>query len=577
MSPQAHPTMLNLAGHPLFDLNPHTLTADERTSLAYARARLIIRSYGLSFTDVLTFSPKFWDMHLDPVLPLDIGCFTIIAAHVNLTVGTIARHLPRRLDLVPLVKSLLSLDTVGVYLLSERGHGLDAFNIETTATKCNGGYILHTPREEAAKFMPATTPAFGVPKVALVMARLVIDGEDLGSRFFIVPLCDARVMCPGVKSIRLPRRSGTSPLDFSMTMFDHVFLPDNALLGSSVEASAGSRAIWWDEVWRIPYGSMTVAGPCIIGLKHVAYIGAQYSLNRRILAHGAEPMPIITFPTQQWAVLHALASAYVLDAWYRSVIPIMTDDKVDHAVKHGMAVVVKATACRQVIQCTREMAERCGAQGTFDNNFMARFEADVRGIVIAEGDVLVLCIRLFSELLLGRYELPLPPASDSPFARLAHAIMDEHAQGLAALPGGHRSAAAGYYLLPQAERAVTALGHAMALAAARSSRAVPAPLLAVYEAGVVRAYSGWFAESGGVPLAAQREREADALRAAVGGVARYAEGLGVAEYVRASIVGDEAWADTVRQLVAYGGESERLPAYSAAYAVPEVMEARARL
>ena len=226
----------------------------------------------------------------------------------------------------------------------------------------------------ADRFMPATTPAFGVPKVALVMARLVVDGADHGSRFFIVPLCDARAMHPGVKSIRLPRRSGTSPLDFAMTMFDHVFLPDTALLGSSAGSAADSRAAWWDEVWRIPYGSMTVAGPCVVGLKHVAYIGARYSLDRHVLAHGTEPVPIITFPTQQWAVLHALASAYVLDAWYRSVIPLMTDDSVEHAVKHGMAVVVKATACRQVIDCTREMAERCGAQGTFDNNFMARFE-----------------------------------------------------------------------------------------------------------------------------------------------------------------------------------------------------------
>lgn len=46
---------------------------------------------------------------------------------------------------------MLRLDTVGVYLLSERGHGLDVFNLETTATKTKDGFILETPREEAAK------------------------------------------------------------------------------------------------------------------------------------------------------------------------------------------------------------------------------------------------------------------------------------------------------------------------------------------------------------------------------------------------------------------------------------------
>ncbi|KAK0459349.1 uncharacterized protein EV420DRAFT_1479333 [Desarmillaria tabescens] len=51
---------------------------------------------------------------------------------------------------------------VGIFLLTERGHGLDAFNIETTATRLSdGSYILNTPREEATKFMPASTPAFG--------------------------------------------------------------------------------------------------------------------------------------------------------------------------------------------------------------------------------------------------------------------------------------------------------------------------------------------------------------------------------------------------------------------------------
>ena len=106
---------------------------------------------GLTVDDVLNYSPKFWEMHLDPILPLDMSCFTVVAAHLNLTVGTISRYLPQRPDLLPLVQSLLNLDTVGVYLLSERGHGLDTINIETTATKCDDGFIFNTPREEGAK------------------------------------------------------------------------------------------------------------------------------------------------------------------------------------------------------------------------------------------------------------------------------------------------------------------------------------------------------------------------------------------------------------------------------------------
>jgi hypothetical protein len=49
----------------------------------------------------------------------------------------------------------LRFDTVGIYLLTERGHGLDAFNIETTATKTPEGFIINTPREEACKYVPS--------------------------------------------------------------------------------------------------------------------------------------------------------------------------------------------------------------------------------------------------------------------------------------------------------------------------------------------------------------------------------------------------------------------------------------
>lgn len=87
----------------------------------------------------------------DPICSLDIAMFTILAAHVGLAIGTLSRHLKKRPDFRPLVDQLLRFETVGIYLLSERGHGLDAFNIETTATKTRDGYILHTPREEAAK------------------------------------------------------------------------------------------------------------------------------------------------------------------------------------------------------------------------------------------------------------------------------------------------------------------------------------------------------------------------------------------------------------------------------------------
>lgn len=47
--------------------------------------------------------------------------------------------------------------------------------------------------------MPPTVPA-GLPTVAVVWAKLLVDGEDRGVRPFLVPLNDGKTMCAGVTS-----------------------------------------------------------------------------------------------------------------------------------------------------------------------------------------------------------------------------------------------------------------------------------------------------------------------------------------------------------------------------------------
>lgn len=544
-----------IAAHPFFTVDISALPSDERISLAYQRAQLILRTYNLTADDVLNMTPKFWDLHLDPNISLDYGLFSILAAQINLTVGTLSRYLPTRPDLVPLVNSLLKGETIGLYLLTERGHGQDTLNIETTAHQHeNGSYILNTPNEEATKFIPASDPSFGINKVALVMARLIIKGEDRGMRPFIVPICNTREPFPGVLSIRLPHRTGASPLDFCMTRFNKSKLPSAALLSDTLEAPNDVHTAWWDTLWRIPIGSFAGSGPCISGLKHTAYIGGKYSLRRLVAPH-SEKMSIFSFPTQQWSVLHAVASARVLDAWYREVAPIVADPNATHPVKHGLAVLVKATVIRQSMECADEMAERCGAQGTFDTNYIARNKADLNSVVVAEGDVLALCIHLWGELVLGRYTLPAPGARESLLAKHAHALLSEARHVLRRLPGGLRSEAAEYELHPESERSIVAFGHACAYSAARRA-GVPQVLLDLYECAAIRGDPAWFSENVGLTREEQRAKEGAALRAAAPDIEKHLEDLNVAYAVRASIVSDVAWLGQVERMPKYKGNAQ---------------------
>ncbi|KAF5390953.1 hypothetical protein D9757_003968 [Collybiopsis confluens] len=546
-----------LYDHPLFKTRNEHLSKDESVSLAYQRARQVMRTYRLTASDVEHCSPRFWTMMTDPICALDIAMFTILAAHVGLTIGTLSRHLKARPDLRPLVERLLRFDTVGIYLLTERGHGLDAFNIETTATKNRDGFILHTPREEATKFMPASTPAFGIPKVALVNAKLIVNGEDRGARFFIVPICNEHEMYRGVYSTRLPTRSGTNPLDFSITQFDNVQLPPSALVASDVtNFTRPERPLeaWWDEVrdeslsssvgltlgfssnfkvWRIQLGTMAVPAPWISALKATAFIGGRYSLHRSIVGKQFDT-PIISFRTQQWPVLNATAVALVMDNWFPRSIKYAMADTTDHRVRHAMSVIVKATN-------------------------------DGKGVIIAEGDILTLCIRLFSELLLERYVVPMPAANSSLLAQHAVSLMDENKDLLRSLKD-HRGEGFNSLILPQSQSVIEAIGHAMAYAAAKEAN-LPQPILDIYECSVIRQDPAWYSESVGMSRMIQRRREDAAITSALPQLEAYLDELCIKDYVSAPIVSDADWKAYVASLHRYTGnaspEPQQLPHFQA--------------
>lgn len=244
-----------------------------------------------------------------------------------------------------------------------------------------------------------------------------------------------------------------------------------------------------------------------------------------------------------------------MDAWYREVAPIFADPKVTRPVKHGIAVLVKATVVRESMECAHEMAERCGAQGTFDTNFIARHKADLTSVAIAEGDVLALCIRLWGELVLNRYTLPIPDAKESLLAKHAHALLDEGRQILQRIPGGHRSEAAKYELLPESERAVIALGHACAYSAAKKA-GVPQVLLDLYECAAIRDDPAWFSENVGLSREKQRAREGAALRGAAPDIEKHLEELNVKYAVRASIISEADWLAQVQRMPSYTGNAQ---------------------
>src|SRR5438105_1169123 len=120
-----------------------------------------------------------------------MSAFIIAAIHLNLCIGTLSDFAKSRPDLSNLLADILNFEVCGEFMLTEIGHGLDARNLETMATLLpDGDFDLHTPRVAAAKAMPPSTPLAGVPRVAIVFARLIVGRDDHGVKPFVVWLND---------------------------------------------------------------------------------------------------------------------------------------------------------------------------------------------------------------------------------------------------------------------------------------------------------------------------------------------------------------------------------------------------
>ncbi|KAJ7117843.1 acyl-CoA dehydrogenase NM domain-like protein [Mycena epipterygia] len=530
----------------------------EQVQRSIAIAQHIASTHRLTLEDIETLSPRFWQLHRDPIICSDGAATTLLTIQLNLVIGTILDRVGVREDIRDLLDGLLSYRISGQFCLTEVDHGLDAANIETTATALPSGrgFVLNSPHIGAAKYMPPTIPC-GLPCVAVVMARLVQAGVDCGVKPFLVPINDGKNMCPGVTARLLPPRGGTTPVLHALTTFDRVFLAQSALLereplspGSPEALSSGMRRLeFLLAIRRVAVGSLALSGTAIPALAKCAYTAALYSRRRRVASSpGRPPVPIMHFVTQQAPILTAFAQAFVLDAAYESATKIFVDEEVDFRVRHGVAAALKVVSMRHGQEGTLALSERCGAQGLFDYNQMSKYHAELRGIAIAEGDLLGLSIRLAMELALGRYSLPPSTHPDSPLAHHEQVLLAS-CQALLGASADHRSDAVARRMLPRCQPLVDAAGVRFAYDAARDA-GIPAAATNLYRAVEMRRIAGHAEEDA-------REAETRALEAALPFLDEWMARAGVRTYVDAPIASAEGWAAFVKRLPLFSSKREK--------------------
>ncbi|KAJ7907009.1 acyl-CoA dehydrogenase NM domain-like protein [Mycena leptocephala] len=531
-----------LALSPLFQTKSETLSWKDRIALSYDRAKAIATLYNLTSDDVLHVSTKYWEFQTDPIHVMDGAAATLLTIHYNLCVGTLAMFPVGNQNIL---ERLLSFELWGQYCLTELGHGLDAIHIETTATLLHTGELqLETPCDAAAKFMPPTTPS-GIPCVAIVFARLIVDHTDRGIKSFLVPIHDGHTMCPGIVSRTLSPRGGSHPVAHALTSFHKVRLPCTALLGNMTKPLEVKRA-FSHNIFRVVVGTLSMGAFALSSMRIAAYVAGQYSMRRKVIdSSTGKSQAIIAFITQKIPVLTAISQTIVMTAFCAKAHNLFTSTE-DLLQKHFIAAVFKTTIVQHAISLLSVLGDRCGAQGLFAANQIPVIHADLRGAAIAEGDVLGISIRFAVELILGRVSPPAFLNFDHILAKHERSLLAE-LRDVVASSEHHRSQQINGVVLPRCQELIEAVGHRLAVDAAVEGQVNPL-IIDLYTASVIKHDSSWYMEHASLSRSTQRQMERNSVEALFPNLGALLGQLDITNYITAPIVSDEQWTSYVHTL-----------------------------
>ncbi|KAK0461918.1 acyl-CoA oxidase [Desarmillaria tabescens] len=540
--------LLNAAVFNDVDVNADARALSEN---AYQRAELIWKTWGLTFEDVVKLSPKFWKIHNDPIVCHNGSSSTVMTIHLNLVVGTIGTYAADRPELLALCKDMMDFKIIGQFLITEVGHGLDATNLETTASlQPDGSFILNSPNRAAAKFMPPTVPVLGKPCYGVVWSQLLVGGEKRGIRPFVVQLNDGVNMSKGITVKLIPTRHGATPVNHAITHFTQVRLPEWSLLGP-IGDKPSTHDDFLAAIWRVSVGTLALASLTLPATQIAAHIAYKYSVRRKV---GIPAQPIISFRTQQIPIFTAVAQTYVIEAWTKHAIKQFMDPVAGRHTRHAIATIYKAVVMEHAQTAHFNLSERLGAQGLFDYNQIVTQFAEIRGIVIAEGDVLVLAIRLASELLQEKYSVPAPLYPTSLLAQHEQGVFEE--ARVLAKKYGARSKQYADYILPRSKDLVEAIGHRMAYESALVE-GIPTVLADIYEVFAIQKDVGWYLESGLLTRARIADMQNAVMTNAAENMNKWVEGMSVAKWVKAPIL-TEKWDDFVDSMYTFREPPEEI-------------------
>ena len=317
----------------------------------------------------------------------------------------------QRRELLPEIGTLA---LPGAFAMSERGHGSNVRELNTTATFDPDAdeWVIQTPADHDHKEWIGNAAAHG--RMATVFAQLVLDGEGHGVHAFVVPIrTEDGEPASGVRIGDSGHKMGLNGVDNGRLWFDGARVPRTALLNryasvspegvySSPIPSAGKR--FFVMLGTLVGGRIAVGCGANSAAKAGLVVAVRYGARRRQFGPAGGPeVAVLDYLSHQRRLLPRVATSYGLTF----ALHHLADDFAalaaggDTREIEGRAAALKAMASWHATDSLQEAREACGGEGFRWSARIAHRKADSDIFTTFEGDNTVLQLQVAKGLLAG--------------------------------------------------------------------------------------------------------------------------------------------------------------------------------
>lgn len=307
--------MQEIERDPAFKLDDiHDLTKDQIRERTMAKFANMVHYVTTERLDVFT-------KRMELIGIADPAFWTRFGVHYGLFLGAIRSGATANQFSYWLDKGVLGLNGItGCFAMTELAHGSNVAGLETTATfdQQADEFVIHTPTISATKWWIG-----GAAQTAThcsAFARLIVKGNDYGTKTFIVPLRDPRnfSLLPGINIGDIGKKMGRDGIDNGYIQFTNVRIPRAYMLMKHTQVTREGK-VFEPPLAQLTYGALLQGRTAMVAdganvAKKALTIAVRYGAIRRQFKTGNNPFEtqLLDYTTHQRRLMPLVAQAIAM-------------------------------------------------------------------------------------------------------------------------------------------------------------------------------------------------------------------------------------------------------------------------